>query len=105
MHLTPQQQLIIAMLADGEYHCPTIELYMKDDRKRISELKQMGYNIDSTKYCTTEVHHHKSKVKLRKLIPNVSIARSEQIIQTEPQSGNVGLFPTTVGIKEAYKRI
>ena len=69
MHLTPQQKQITDMLADGAWHCPTVELYMKDDRKRISELKDKGFIFDeSGKTCTDPTHRHRSPVKLRRLI-------------------------------------
>lgn len=68
MKLTPQHNLILNMLSDGQYHCPTAELFMKDDRKRISELNQGGYVILGDKTCDNPNHHHISKVKLRKLI-------------------------------------
>lgn len=66
--MTPQQKQIIEMLADRKYHCPTVELYLKDDRKRISELNKMNYVIIGDKYCEDPYHRHMSKVKLRKLL-------------------------------------
>jgi len=68
MKLTPQHNLILNMLADRAYHCPTAELFMKDDRKRISELNQGGYVIVGDKTCDNPAHHHMSKVKLRRLV-------------------------------------
>lgn len=68
MKLTPQHNLILNMLSDGAYHCPTVELFLKDDRKRISELNHGGYLILGDKTCDNPTHHHVSKVKLRKLV-------------------------------------
>lgn len=68
MNLTPQHKQILEMLSDGFYHCPTIELYMKDDRARFSELKKGGYIILGDQYCDNKLHNHISKVKLRKLV-------------------------------------
>lgn len=81
--MTPQQTQIINLLLDGNTHCPTVELFMKDDRTRISELRKMGYVFDeSAGICKEPTHNHGSKVKLRKLLstpydytqpPNTSI--------------------------------
>ena len=64
--MTPQQSKIIEMLSDGRYHCPTKELYMKDDRTRFSELRDMGYGFDSPR-CTLCIDHS-SRVLMRKMI-------------------------------------
>ncbi len=71
MKLTPQQKQILDLLDDMQKHCFTVELYMKDDRSRISELRKMGYRFnEGAGYCTNPDHHHTSKVKLRqRLIP------------------------------------
>lgn len=70
MKLTPQHNQILKMLEDGLYHCPTVELYMKDDRKRISELIKGGYNILGDKLCDNPNHGHISRIKLRRLAPS-----------------------------------
>ena len=67
MHLTPQQQQLVNLLADGSWHCTVAEEFMKDDRSRISELRKMGFVFDeSGKIC--DRHNHQSKLKLRRLI-------------------------------------
>lgn len=67
--MTSQQQQIIDILIDGRKHCFTVELFMKDDRKRLSELRQKGYIFnEGAGYCEDPNHHHKAKVKLRQLI-------------------------------------
>lgn len=40
-------QLILELLDDEQWHCGSeiMRLYIKDDRKRISELNDMGYKI------------------------------------------------------------
>ncbi len=57
--LTPQQKKIL---------CPTVELYMKDDRKRFSELREMGFVFAERKRCEIPEHRHDSKSYLRKLL-------------------------------------
>jgi len=43
---------------------------MKDDRKRISELKQKGFIFDEVGNCHNPDHHHTAPLKLRKLLTN-----------------------------------
>src|SRR3990167_6745523 len=64
--MTPQQNQILNMHADSQWHCPTKELYMKDDRKRYSELRRKGYKFES-RACELG-HNHNSRVFMRKLI-------------------------------------
>jgi len=69
MKLQPNQQVIIDLLADGQKHCPSVELYMKDDRSRISALRKLGYRFnEGAGYCKNPLHNHRSGVKLRQLI-------------------------------------
>ena len=53
------------MLSDGEYHCPTNELFMKDDRKRFSELRRKGFEFESP-LCN--LHSHTPKVVMRRVL-------------------------------------
>ena len=47
MRLTPQQKKVIGYLSDGDWHCmANHDFFMKDDRKRISELNNLGYKIE-----------------------------------------------------------
>ena len=64
------------MLNDGQWHCPTNELYMKDDRKRLSELNQIGFQIIGEK-CNLG-HNHNSRVLMRKLVKQVDWWRLPQ---------------------------
>jgi len=59
---------IFEWLADGEWHCGTELSYMKDDRKRISELRQKGYLIEGIP-CDGRcgVRHH-SRLYMRRLV-------------------------------------
>ena len=69
MHLSPQEKQIIDLLSDGEWHCPTKELFMKDDRARISALLKKGYQIVSDRYCDGSCGmRHNARVKLRRLV-------------------------------------
>lgn len=60
-------QLILQLLSDGQWHCGTeiMQLYIKDDRKRISELVAQGYNIIGE---PCDCGRHKSGLYKRKLI-------------------------------------
>lgn len=67
MTLTPQHRRILEWLKDGQWHCSTDIEYMRDARKRISELRQGGYDIipeTCDKRCG--INHH-SALKMRKL--------------------------------------
>ena len=68
MHLTPQQTQILQLLSDLEFHCPMNELFMKDDRKRFSELRDLGFIFVEGVRCEIPEHRHKSKPYLRKLL-------------------------------------
>lgn len=76
-HPNRQHKELLALLEDGEYHCPTHEKFMKDDRTRFSELKKMGYVILGDKYCDIPAHNHRAKVKLRKWVQTPEIDLDE----------------------------
>ena len=44
MHLTPQQQQLVNLLADGSWHCTVAEEFMKD------ELKMSGVLYTDRRY-------------------------------------------------------
>ena len=76
MKLTPQQKLIVDYLQGGEWKCmATPTLFIKDDRKRISELNQKGYTIEG-KPCTL-CKNHSSKVFMRRLVSDPRIKRTQ----------------------------
>lgn len=62
-----QHQQILNYLADGDWHCmANANFYMKDDRKRISELNRSGYQILG-KPCDGRCGvKHSSRVFMRK---------------------------------------
>jgi hypothetical protein len=66
--LQPNQQEIIDLLSDGAYHCPTKELYQKDDRARISALRKLGFVFDSPRCNMRHNYLHGSGVVMRKLV-------------------------------------
>ncbi len=69
MKISPQEKLILDLLADGLKHCSTFECYMKDDRARISALRKKGFIFnEGAGYCTDKTHNHHSQVKVRQLM-------------------------------------
>ena len=66
MKLQPNQKIIVDLLSDGKFHCPTKELFMKDDRARIAALRKLGFVFDSPR-CNMG-HDHSSGVVMRRLI-------------------------------------
>ena len=68
IQFSPAQQKIVDVLRDFEWHCVFGELVMKDDRKRISEirpkLQEKGYDIESQ---SCNLHDHKSRIFMRRI--------------------------------------
>jgi hypothetical protein len=58
---------ILKLLADKKWHCSLDiqKLFIRDDRKRISELNQSGYKILGE---PCDLHNHDSRIFMRKLI-------------------------------------
>lgn len=66
--LTPQQKKILDYLADGEWHCmANANFYMKDDRKRISELNDKGYDIQGERCKGMCGIKHSAGIYMRRL--------------------------------------
>lgn len=65
--LTPQHKQILNILLDGQFHCGTvfINCYIKDDRKRISELNEMGFVIIAEKCDGRCLIKHNSGIVMR----------------------------------------
>lgn len=98
-----QQQQILEYLSDGEWHCmTTANFYMKDDRKRISELREQGHVILSQPCDGRCGVKHNSRLLMRKLYGNkkelqprdFSLPRNngKEIWQTEGY-GDTGIQP------------
>lgn len=99
-----QQQQILEYLSDGEWHCmANANFYMKDDRKRISELREQGHVILSQPCDGRCGVKHNSRLLMRKLYGNknqevptrdFSLPRDtrKEIWQTE-SDGNTGFQP------------
>jgi len=67
--LSPSQQKIVDLLIDMKVHCTAHEMYQKDDRTRISELRRMGFVFnEKAGNCKDLNHHHDADLKLRQLI-------------------------------------
>lgn len=68
MKLTPQQKQITDYLAGGDWKCmATPDFFIKDDRKRISELNQKGYTING-KPCDGRCGiKHSSRIYMRQM--------------------------------------
>ena len=61
MRLTPQQKQLLKLLMDGQWHCSTEIEFMRDARKRLSEIRALGYYIKGEK-CNK--HPHKSALHM-----------------------------------------
>jgi hypothetical protein len=64
---TSHHTKILNLLDDNNWHCGNeiTNLYIKDDRKRISELNKAGYKIVGE---PCDMHKHTSRVYKRRLI-------------------------------------
>ncbi len=93
--LTPQQQKIIDYLQDGEWHCmASVDFYMKDDRKRISELIAKGYVIEGESCKSIEsgcAKQHSSKVYMRRLRQSPVVLK-QRITFRETPTGRVAVI-------------
>lgn len=68
MKLTPSQQKVYDHLKDGKWHCMADgKFFMKDDRKRISELVGMGFDIIGFKCDRRCGVRHSSQILMRKM--------------------------------------
>lgn len=65
---SPQQQKIIDYLQDGNWHCmANVDFFMKDDRKRISELNARGYEIEGTTCDGRCKINHSARIFMRRI--------------------------------------
>lgn len=62
-------QKILNLLSDQKWHCgqEITNLYIKDDRRRITDLKKIGYVIESQR-CNLPGHIHPSGLFMRRLV-------------------------------------
>ncbi len=68
MKLSPSQQKIVDYLAGGEWKCmATPTLFIKDDRKRISELNAKGLLIEGKKCDGRCGINHSGHIFMRRL--------------------------------------
>jgi len=85
--LSPQQQLIMDYLKDGEWHCMANPgFYMKDDRKRISDLNKIGkaenFEIEGAVCDGRCGIQHQAQIKMRRLVRSKGeCCRSYQIFK------------------------
>lgn len=87
-----QRNKILQILSDYQVHCLAQEMYCKDDRTRISELRKLGYLFDETLgNCQNFAHRHGSGLKLRKLINN-------------PLYSDIPVHPLERPLYEVYKQ-
>lgn len=58
---------ILKLLSDQKWHCglDIQKLFIRDDRKRISELNQSGYLIEGE---PCDLHIHNSRIFMRRLV-------------------------------------
>ena len=69
MKLSPQKKKLIDLYQDGEWHCSTAitPLFIRDYRKRLSELNREGYTFESMKCDGRCSVNHASNVHMYRL--------------------------------------
>lgn len=81
-------------LSDGEWHCSTELDYMRDARKRISELIKSGLNIEGISCDGRCGKTHKSKtLKMRRLVPQAYAGAETPQIAPNPSFGSNSMSP------------
>jgi len=73
-HLSPQKKYLVELYQDGEWHCSTAIEYVRDFRKRISELQREGYTFASQKCSGICGVKHSSNVHMYKLLESPAIS-------------------------------
>lgn len=72
MTLTPQHRQILNLHQNHEWVCSTAIEFIRDQRKRISELNHMGYTFEA-KPCDGRCgKKHNSRLYMRRLKPTES---------------------------------
>ena len=66
--MTPQHKQIFELHRDGFFHCSTEIEYIRDARKRISELNRMGYKFQALPCDGRCGKHHNSRLFMRRLV-------------------------------------
>ncbi len=69
--LSPQQSKLIELHKTGDWVCSTEIEYMRDHRKRYSELVAKGFTFEAEPCNTVCGKNHSSKVFMRRLISKV----------------------------------
>jgi hypothetical protein len=98
-----QRNRIIEILSDFKVHCLANEMFCKDDRSRISELRKLGYIFDETVgNCHDPNHRHSAGLKLRKLLNNplnsdMPVKVAQEMPQGEPKTIGAKIFLNLYG--------
>ena len=72
IHFSPAEQKIVDILRDMEWHCLFSELKMKDDRRRLTniraKLKEKGYDIVSEPCDGRCGNSHTARLFMRRIV-------------------------------------
>lgn len=66
--LSPQKQYIYSLYKSGNWICSTKIEFVRDHRKRISEMREMGFNFESKKCDGICGVNHTSNIHTYRLI-------------------------------------
>ena len=92
--LTPQQFTLIELHEDGKWVCSTAVEYMRDARKRYSELSRMGFVFKKEK-CKQYGHSHNSGLLMRRLVewPKSPVSPKTALPSVSGTTGRVFTIP------------
>ena len=82
MKLSPQKQKIHNLYKDGEWHCSSEIQFIRDFRKRISEMNESGYQFDSIACDRRCGIKHNSNIHMYRLIDEPKVKK--QVVEQLP---------------------
>lgn len=77
-YLTPQHKQLLELHDKKEWVCSTTIEYMRDHRKRYSELSQKGYTFEAKPCDMNCGTSHSSRLFMRKLLSNPLLNKYQQ---------------------------
>ena len=94
MNLTPQHKQILKIHEDGNWHCSTVIEFIRDQRKRISEMNNEDFNGQryqfESKKCDGRCGKiHSSNLVMRRLVKVHPIAEKFLKDWAKPEVKNV----------------
>ncbi len=81
------KERLLDLYADGEWRCSTAIAFMRDFRKRISELREDGYVWDSIRCDGRCDIKHTSTIHMYRLVDKPRVTVKKQVVEQLPSGG------------------